>query len=276
MTVAQNIGYPLKIRGVGKAEKKRKVSAAAKMLGVADKLEMKPGQLSGGQRQRVALGRAIVGETGILLMDEPLSSLDAKLRAEMRTEILRIHRKINATIVYVTHDQVEALSMSSRIALMKDGKSLQVDSPSGLFRRPANVDVATFIGTPSMNLLDGRIVQIGGEVYVQALGQSFKLSEAAAHKLAKNRDVFMGIRPQSLKLNLRNISGNGIPVTVDLIETLGMEQQFTVKTPEAPKITIVREETTDFKEGDTAYMSFAPSDVCVFDRASGQAVSFTL
>jgi len=130
MNIARNIGYSLGIHKVPRNEIEKRVKDVAEMLGITDKLKMKPGKLSGGQRQRAALGRAIVVETGILLMDEPLSSLDAKLRAEMRTEILRVHRRINATIIYVTHDQVEALSMSSRIALMKDGKRVQVDTPA--------------------------------------------------------------------------------------------------------------------------------------------------
>lgn len=276
MTVAQNIGYPLKIRKVSKSEMEQRVITVSKMLGIADKLEMKPGQLSGGQRQRVALGRAIVGETGILLMDEPLSSLDAKLRAEMRTEILRIHRRINATIVYVTHDQVEALSMSSRIALMEEGKCLQVDSPAGLFKRPVNVDVATFIGTPSMNLLPGRIIRADDRMQVQFLGETIPLSDEAASRPEGPQDVLIGLRPQRLRLRAQRGSSHDIPVTIDVIEPLGVEQQVTAKTAEVPKITIVREEASDFKEGDKAYLFFDYDHAYIFDRDSGQTISFTL
>lgn len=276
MTVAQNIGYPLKIRKVRRTEIDQRVSEAAKMLGIADKLGMKPGQLSGGQRQRAALGRAIVGENGILLMDEPLSSLDAKLRAEMRTEILRIHRRIHATIVYVTHDQVEALSMSSRIALMKDGKCLQVDSPGVLFKKPTNVDVATFIGTPSMNLLPGRIIETEGKLHVRLLGENIPLSDEAAKKLVGSSDVLIGIRPQRLRLRAHKESPQDIPVTVDVIEPLGVEQQVTAKTEAVAEITIVREEATDFKEGDKAHLCFDPQDAYIFDWDSGKTISFTL
>jgi multiple sugar transport system ATP-binding protein len=276
MTVAQNIGYPLKIRKVSRSETEQRVMMVSKMLGITDKLEMKPGQLSGGQRQRAALGRAIVGETGILLMDEPLSSLDAKLRAEMRTEILRIHRRINATIVYVTHDQVEALSMSSRIALMKDGKCLQVDSPAGLFKRPANVDVAAFIGTPSMNLLSGRVIRTEETMHVQFLGETIPLSDEAASRLGGPQDVLIGLRPQRLRLRAQRGSPHDIPVTIDVIEPLGVEQQITAKTAQVPKITIVREEASDFKEGDRAYLSFDYKDAYIFDRDSGRTISFTL
>lgn len=276
MTVAQNIGYPLKIKKVSKSEIEQKVRRVSQMLGIADKLEMKPGQLSGGQRQRAALGRAIVGETGILLMDEPLSSLDAKLRAEMRTEILRIHRKINATIIYVTHDQVEALSMSSRIALMKEGTCLQVDSPSVLFKTPANIDVATFIGTPSMNLFSGQVIPDGEKAKIRFLGQTIPLSDEAASRLDRSQDVMIGIRPQHLKLRPKKESPYDIPVTIDVIEPLGVEQQVTAQTPEVPEITIVREEASDFKEGDTSYLFFDVSDAYIFDRDSGQTISFTL
>jgi multiple sugar transport system ATP-binding protein len=276
MTVAQNIGYPLKIRKVPKTEIDQRVSGAAKMLGIADKLGMKPGQLSGGQRQRAALGRAIVGENGILLMDEPLSSLDAKLRAEMRTEILRIHRRIHATIVYVTHDQVEALSMSSRIALMKDGKCLQVDSPAMLFKKPANIDVATFIGTPSMNLLPGQIIEADGKLHVRLLGENIPLSDEAATKLVGPADVLIGIRPQRLRLRAHKESPQDIPVAVDVIEPLGVEQQVTAKTEAVAEITIVREEATDFKEGDKAHLCFDPADAYIFDWDSGKTISFSL
>jgi multiple sugar transport system ATP-binding protein len=274
MTVAQNIGYPLKIRKLPKSEIDQRVRMASKMLGIADKLEMKPGQLSGGQRQRAALGRAIVGETGILLMDEPLSSLDAKLRAEMRTEILRIHRRINATIVYVTHDQVEALSMSSRIALMKDGKCLQVDSPGALFKTPANVDVATFIGTPSMNLFSGHVMRTGERMQIQLLDETIPLSDEAARKLDGSHQVLIGIRPQRLRLRTKRESPHDIPVTIDVIEPLGVEQQVTAKTAEV-QITVVREEASDFKEGDKAFLSFSYDDAYIFNRETGETISFT-
>ncbi|MEO1104977.1 MAG: ATP-binding cassette domain-containing protein, partial [Pseudomonadota bacterium] len=157
MSVAANIGYPLKVAGVSRQEIGARVEAAADMLGITDKLDMMPAQLSGGQQQRVAIGRAIVKEPRVLLLDEPLSALDARLRAEMRTEILSLHRRIEATIVYVTHDQVEAMTMSTRLAMMETGRPLQVDAPRTVFRRPASRTVATFIGTPAMNILPGKV-----------------------------------------------------------------------------------------------------------------------
>ncbi len=152
MTVRENIGYPLRIAGLRRALIDEKVERVAATLGLSDKLAMKPGQLSGGQQQRVAIGRAIVKEPRVLLMDEPLSALDARLRVEMRTEILRLHRELSSTIVYVTHDQVEAMTMSTRVAVMDRGQALQVDPPRTIFRHPHDMTVATFIGTPDMNI----------------------------------------------------------------------------------------------------------------------------
>jgi len=276
MTVARNIGYPLRVHKLPKTEIEKRVKDVAEMLGIADKLKMKPGQLSGGQRQRAALGRAIVRETGILLMDEPLSSLDARLRAGMRTEILRVHRRINATIVYVTHDQVEALSMSSRIILMKDGKCVQIDTPAGLFNKPTNVNVATFIGTPSMNVLSGRVIRKDEGMGVEFLGVTLPLSNEAASRLDDTQNVLIGIRPQLLRLRAKKESAQDIPVTVDVIEPLGIEQQVSVKPEDGPEITVVREEASDFREGDKAYLSFGYDNAYIFDDESGQTISFTL
>jgi len=162
MTVRQNIGYPLRVAGLTRARVDAKVEKVAATLGLADKLAMKPGQLSGGQQQRVAIGRAIIKEPKVLLMDEPLSALDARLRVEMRTEILRLHREISATIIYVTHDQVEAMTMSTRVAVMDQGRALQIDPPRTIFRRPADMMVATFIGTPAMNIIPAAVVTTPG------------------------------------------------------------------------------------------------------------------
>src|SRR5687767_10185648 len=153
MTVAQNIAYPLRIAGLPRPTIADKVERVARILGLTDKLDAKPAQLSGGQQQRVAIGRAIAKEPKVLLMDEPLSALDARLRAEMRTEILRLHRELATTIVYVTHDQVEAMTMSTRVAVMDRGHTLQIDEPRRIFRSPRDLTVATFIGTPAMNIV---------------------------------------------------------------------------------------------------------------------------
>src|SRR4029453_10204622 len=170
MTVRQNIGYPLRIAGLPRARLDEKVGKVAATLGLTDKLGQKPGQLSGGQQQRVAIGGALIREPKVLLMDEPLSALDARLRVEMRTEILRLHREISSTIVYVTHDQVEAMTMSTRVTVMDQGRALQVAPPRELFARPADVTVATFIGTPAMNIIPATLVETAEGLAVEVLG----------------------------------------------------------------------------------------------------------
>ena len=198
MTVRQNIGYPLRIAGLPRAPDRREEwRGYAATLGLADKLAVKPGQLSGGQQQRVAIGRAIIKEPKVLLMDEPLSALDARLRVEMRTEILRLHREISATIIYVTHDQVEAMTMSTRVAVMDQGRALQIDPPRVIFRRPADVTVATFIGTPAMNIIPAAVVPTPAGVAIELLGRQIPVAvrhHAALHGLKR---VEAGIRPQA-------------------------------------------------------------------------------
>ena len=174
MTVRQNIGYPLRIAGLPRPEMDRKVDRVAEILAIADKLAMKPGQLSGGQQQRVAIGRALIKEPKVLLLDEPLSALDARLRAEMRTEILRLHREISATIIYVTHDQVEAMTMSTRLAVMDKGAAAadrRAAKRSSCVRRSRRV--ATFIGTPAMNIISATLTASSGRLWVEFLGESF-------------------------------------------------------------------------------------------------------
>src|SRR6185503_18278104 len=176
MTVRDNIGYPLRIAGLPRAQVNEKVEKVAATLGLTDKLGQKPGQLSGGQQQRVAIGRAIIKEPKVLLMDEPLSALDARLRAEMRTEILRLHREISSTIIYVTHDQVEAMSMSTRVAVMDAGAAVQIDEPRRIFRSPVNLTVATFIGTPAMNTIQAALMTMMGGLAIELLGRQIPVA----------------------------------------------------------------------------------------------------
>src|SRR5213595_1738419 len=164
MTVAENIGFALKLRKVPKKEAKQRIAETAKIIGLTDHLDRKPRQLSGGQRQRVAMGRAIVREPQVFLMDEPLSNLDAKLRVQMRAEISRIQRQLNVTTVYVTHDQVEAMTMGDRVAVMRRGVLQQFDHPQRLYEQPANMFVGSFIGSPAMNMLEGRIEREGAGI----------------------------------------------------------------------------------------------------------------
>src|SRR6266851_5264189 len=200
MTVRQNIGYPLRIAGLPRPCVDEKGEKVAVTLGLSDKRAMKPGQLSGGQQQRVAIGRAIIKEPKVLLMDEPLSALDARLRVEMRTEILRLHRAISSTIIYVTHDQVAAMTMSTRVAVMDLGRALQIDPPRVIFRRPADMTVATFIGTPAMNIISAAVVVTTEGVAIALLGRLLPVAPRHNAVLQGLKRVEAGIRPQALHL----------------------------------------------------------------------------
>jgi multiple sugar transport system ATP-binding protein len=225
MTVAENIGFALKLRKMSKAEVEAKVKETADILGLTEWLDRKPGQLSGGQRQRVAMGRAIVREPAVFLMDEPLSNLDAKLRVQMRAEVSRIQRRINVSTIYVTHDQVEAMTMGDRVAVMRGGVLQQCDIPQVLYDRPDNIFVAAFIGSPSMNLYEAtvgdgaRSVKLGSQDIV--LPQSVEVAHAGLASYA-GRKIVLGLRPEHMPA-----AGNGTGPTltgdVDLVEALGSE-----------------------------------------------------
>ncbi len=225
MSVEKNIGFALKIRGDSKTEIKRKVAEAAAILRLEDYLERRPKALSGGQRQRVAMGRAIVRSPQAFLMDEPLSNLDAKLRVEMRLEIARIQRLLNVATVYVTHDQVEAMTMGDRVAVMRDGKLQQVDTPQDLYDRPANEFVAGFMGSPPMNLLACE-VRAGRERIEVVLGQQvveLPLSYASTHDLpASGSQVILGVRPEDVLIT-DAASSNAVKTRVERSEALGSE-----------------------------------------------------
>jgi multiple sugar transport system ATP-binding protein len=216
MTVEQNLAFGLKLRGLPKPELRRRVAAAAATLGLGDQLSRKPGALSGGQRQRVAMGRAIVREPRAYLMDEPLSNLDAKLRVQMRAEIQKLQRTLGVTTIYVTHDQVEAMTMGDRIAVMAGGRLQQVDTPERVYRRPANRFVAGFIGSPAMNMATGRVVRDGDGLAVE-LGEHRLPARA---DLVAGADVVVGVRPEDLA-----VGGDGaaLDVVCVLREALGAE-----------------------------------------------------
>jgi multiple sugar transport system ATP-binding protein len=226
MTVAQNIGFALKLRKLPKAELDAKVKEAADILGLTDWLDRKPGQLSGGQRQRVAMGRAIVRQPSVFLMDEPLSNLDAKLRVQMRAEVARIQRHLNVSTIYVTHDQIEAMTMGDRVTVMRDGRLQQVDTPQHLYDHPDNIFVAAFIGSPAMNLYDA---VVGENVRSIKLGsQEIDLPEAVVLKRPALRgyagkDVVVGLRPEHLPAESDQATGPKLTGEVDLVEALGSE-----------------------------------------------------
>ena len=226
MTVAENIGFALKLRHTPKDQLKAKVDEAADILGLTDWLDRKPGQLSGGQRQRVAMGRAIVREPSVFLMDEPLSNLDAKLRVQMRAEVARIQRRMGVSTIYVTHDQVEAMTMGDRVTVMRDGTVQQVATPQTLYDNPDNVFVAAFIGSPAQNLYDAVVGE--GARSVKLGSQEVLLPEAVALKRPALRsyvgkDVVVGMRPEHLRAASPDITGPKLVGDVDLVEALGSE-----------------------------------------------------
>ncbi len=224
MTVAANIGIGLKMRKTPKREVEARVQEVAGVLGLTDILDRRPGQLSGGQRQRVAMGRAIVREPQVFLMDEPLSNLDAKLRVQMRAEVARVQRRIGVAAVYVTHDQTEAMTLGHRVAVMRDGTLQQCDRPKVLYDRPANLFVAGFIGSPAMNLLDGAISADGDAVTLGsqrlALPAAVTRARPALTRL-RDRRVVVGIRPEDLSFAGPD---SGLRCEVELVEALGSEQ----------------------------------------------------
>ena len=225
MNVSQNMAFGLKMRGVARKEIRRRVQETAELLGIEDLLTRKPSQLSGGQRQRVAVGRAIVRDPQVFLLDEPLSNLDAKMRLVMRSELIKLHRRLQATMVYVTHDQVEAMTMGDRIAVMHEGKVQQFAEPREIYSAPANRFVAQFIGNPPMNLLEGKLVAEEQATYFQCDEFRVLIPSTRARRLHDrlDRDITLGIRPEHLQLLPPGSPEAGIDMTVVLSQLLGAE-----------------------------------------------------
>lgn len=226
MTVFENMAFGLKIRKLPKDEIKRRVEEAARILGIENFLDRKPKQLSGGQRQRVAVGRAIVRKPKVFLFDEPLSNLDAKLRVQMRTEISKLHQRLEATMIYVTHDQTEAMTMGDRIVVMKDGLIQQIDTPLNLYNRPLNKFVAGFIGSPAMNFIEGKIYQENGLKFISSKGGlKFEINlEQEKFKDYIDKNVIAGIRPEDFQFSLlQNKAYQTIQVNVEVVEPMGNE-----------------------------------------------------
>ena len=234
MTVAQNIAYPLKKRGMGRADREAAVAKAASLLQLESLLARKPKQLSGGQQQRVALGRALVREPKVFLLDEPLSNLDAKLRAYMRTELIELHRRIGKTMVYVTHDQLEAMTMADRIAVMSDGRLQQFDTPATIYDRPANRFVAGFIGTPSMNQIVGRVAD-NTFTADGAGGARIPVDASRFDEAGGDGARVLGIRPEGARITEAG-TPDTLPATVRLVENTGHEQIVTLEIPGGTRI----------------------------------------
>ncbi|MEP0860165.1 MAG: sn-glycerol-3-phosphate ABC transporter ATP-binding protein UgpC [Ignavibacterium sp.] len=228
MTVYENLAFGLKLRKLEKQEIDKRVNEAARILGLEKYLIKKPKALSGGQRQRVAVGRAIVRNPKVFLFDEPLSNLDAKLRVQMRSEISRLHKELGATVIYVTHDQVEAMTMGDRIVVMKDGRVQQIDTPLNLYNKPVNKFVAEFIGSPSMNFIKGEIIQEDSKLYFQSAlkNLTFVIPERFKAPIIKNsiKQVWLGIRPEDIHLKSETVVNNNRDVInseIHLVEILG-------------------------------------------------------
>jgi multiple sugar transport system ATP-binding protein len=263
MTVADNMGFALKIAGMGKEERATRVREAAKILDLEDYLDRKPKALSGGQRQRVAMGRAIVRQPQVFLMDEPLSNLDAKLRVQTRTQIASLQRRLGITTVYVTHDQVEAMTMGDRVAVLKDGLLMQVGTPRELYDRPANAFVAGFIGSPAMNQLTLPVVENG-----VVLGDVVHPVERSVLARAAEATVLLGVRPEDLE-----ISPHGLPVEVDVVEELGADAYVYGRTRlgnEEHLITVRVDGRRPPVPGAVVHVTPRPGHVHLFDARSGE------
>ena len=274
MTVRENMEFSLKLRKLPKEEIKQKVDEAAEILDITQYLDRKPKALSGGQRQRVAIGRAIVREPKVLLMDEPLSNLDAKLRNQMRAEIIKLRHRINTTFIYVTHDQTEAMTLGDRIVIMKDGFIQQIGTPQEVFHHPQNLFVAGFIGTPQMNFFnDAKLLKEGENYVVEILGTKFNLTEEQNAILRKNgtepQDVIAGVRPVNVK------PGEGIPARVDVSEMMGSEMHLHLDANGTDVVSVVPITETskiDIQHGQEVSFSFAPEMMHIFSKETERSL----
>ena len=274
MTVFDNMAFGLKLRKMSKAEIENRVREAADMLGLSDLLDRKPKALSGGQRQRVAVGRAIVRKPRVFLFDEPLSNLDAKMRVATRTEISRLHAKLDATMIYVTHDQVEAMTMGSRICVMKDGEIMQVAEPLKLYNEPANLYVASFIGSPPMNLFTGKIIaQDGSLVFHEENPAGHPIQVRLPERLKDlagsrgDQSTVLGIRPEDIA-EVSDQDEGAINIPLEIAEPMGAETYLYLNTGATSFIARV-DPTATHKPGDPVSLQFDPSKLHLFDPASG-------
>jgi multiple sugar transport system ATP-binding protein len=268
MTVAENMGFALKMAKVPAAKRRERVEKAAKLLGLTDYLKRKPRALSGGQRQRVAMGRAIVRNPQVFCMDEPLSNLDAKMRVQTRTDIARLQADLGVTTVYVTHDQIEAMTMGDRVAVMNFGVLQQVDSPLGLYDKPANLFVAGFIGSPQMNLVEAKAVDGKAQIGRYAV----PVDPASERRMEGN--ITVGVRPEAWRLV--SPEQGGLPIDVTVVEELGADA-FVYGTSDVegtPSTLIVRVSARNsVHKGDVIYVTTDPHSVHVFDTDSGERIS---
>ena len=258
LTVRANMGFSLKLRGIDNATINAKVEAAAGILGLSALLDRYPGQLSGGQRQRVATGRAIVRDPALFLFDEPLSNLDAKLRTQIRTEIKALHTRLRSTMIYVTHDQIEAMTMAHRVVVMQGGRIEQQGAPLDLYDRPANAFVAGFLGSPAMNFLEGR-VETGA--VVAADGTRLPLPPQVSAR--ENQPVLWGLRPEHVQLD-----GTGLISTVEVVEPTGPDTQLLLRTAGQPLYALFHRRL-DVQPGESMKIAADPRNIHIFDAGTG-------
>ena len=279
MTVYKNMAFGLELRKMPKDEIDKRVREAAKILEIEHLLDRKPKALSGGQRQRVALGRAMVRNPAVFLLDEPLSNLDAKLRTSMRTEIIKLHKKLATTFIYVTHDQTEAMTLGDRIVVMKDGVVQQIATPQEVFNHPANIFVAGFIGVPQMNFFDAQLVRSGNGFTVKTEDMNVALAPETCAQLALNwdggdvKEITAGVRPEQILLADKGEEG-ALQGTVEVTELMGSTEHVHVTAPDGQFVLIIPvvdlEAKGALKAGDTIWFKFEKNATHLFDKVSGK------
>jgi multiple sugar transport system ATP-binding protein len=268
MTVFENIAFPLRVEKLPSDEVNSRVHSAARILQLEPRLQHRPGQLSGGQRQRVAIGRAIVREPKIFLFDEPLSNLDAALRSEMRIELMELHKRLGSTMIYVTHDQIEAMTMADKIVVLDAGEISQVGSPLDLYHKPDNLFVAGFIGSPKMNFIKGSVIASTGSTIAVDLGALGTVDLVRNVSIAAGQPVTLGIRPEHLKLGTGDFS---LLITPHIVEHLGIHSVAYAQLPAGENFIGLFEGNPNLPEGAPVSLSFDLAQVHLFD-ANGQAV----
>lgn len=276
LSVYDNMAFGLKLRQMPKEDIKRRVNEAAEILGITELLQRKPRQLSGGQRQRVAVGRAIVREPKVFLFDEPLSNLDAKLRVQMRAEISKLHQRLQTTFIYVTHDQTEAMTMASRIAVINQGNLLQLDTPQNLYDHPNNLFVAGFIGSPAMNFFPAKLARSGGKVIVDSGDFQVPIPDkfAAPYQSMDGRSVIFGIRPENIhdpEFAPQNIHGEKVSAKVDVTELMGNETLLYLLSGKNSFVGRV-DPRSKLRVGSSTEVIFDMDNIHIFDASTEEAI----
>ncbi|MFX0021103.1 MAG: ABC transporter ATP-binding protein [Candidatus Hermodarchaeota archaeon] len=275
MTVFKNIAFPLQILNKNKEEIQEKVVETAKSLGIEALLERKPKELSGGQRQRVALARAIVREPNVFLMDEPLSNLDAKLRVFARAELKRLHKRLGITIIYVTHDQIEAMSMGTTIAILNEGKIEQVDKPNKIYDYPKNLFVAGFIGSPPMNMLEGNLKKENGNIYLNLGFMEYLLPDNFLKLNEKDlKELILGIRPENVLISAEQ-SNNSVKAIIDIIEPMGREFEIHLDI-DGNLIICVTRKREHLEIGNEVYITFDDKKIHLFDKETKENIYYLI